>query len=230
MVKLLSLQLFVLQQPELEQAAWVRADTPEEASKRLSSQTGIPVIISNKYEWILFPDNSRHEHNENRPFPHWEYRSTVSGPADLKGMPEFIRVLSKHTPRRQGQIVVGQALTRSTPIDLRSIPATPVADVQVFHSGYRTAYSIAASQMLGYQKNWASIDIGKVALIEFVGEKANYPEAGDIVRVALKGSNDDYFVTGRVVGKFTVVDVVDIRKSNRWSARAKDSLSGQQRG
>lgn len=209
-----SLQLYVLRHPDLEQAAWVRANTSHEASVEFSTQTDIPVIIPNDYGWVPYPEGRRHTKDEERPVPHWEYLQSVQGSSDLKGMPEYIRILSnKRAPKRQGRVSIGKAFTRSTPMGLRSIPRAAVTDARVFHSGYRQAYSIAASEMFGHERDWASVEIGKVALLELADEKVACPRVGDIVKVRLKSDDSDHVVTGKVVGKSILVNVLSIERS-----------------
>jgi hypothetical protein len=221
MDKLPSLQLYALRHPDLEQAAWVRARTgeaskTEEAPIALSSETGIPVIISNDYEWVLYSEGQGHRCNDNdeRPLPHWEYLLTVRGPADLRGMPEYIRALGEHrAPQRPGQAKVGRAFTRSTPLELRSIPTAPVAPlVQVFHSGYPKLYNTDAREILGYKRDFDSVGIGKVALL-VLQEGVECPAVGDIVKARLKGDGSDHIVTGKVAHISIVVHVFSIEKS-----------------
>jgi hypothetical protein len=215
MPALSSLYVYVLRHPDVEQAAWVRAIGLVEASTTFSSQTNMPVILSNDYGWVLFPQGRQHSKDEERPLPHWEYLLSVRGWADIKGMPEYIRALSEHrAPRRQGQAIIGRGFARSTSLRLRSIPAAAVVgSVKVFHSGYREAYPITASQMSGFQGDLGTIDIGKTALLELhVDERGESLRVGDIVKTRLKGNGSDYFVTGKVVGRPIVIDVVSIEE------------------
>jgi hypothetical protein len=208
-----SLQLYILQHPDRKQAAWVRASTPSKASTEFSNKTDIPIIVQNDHGWVLFPEGRQHTNDEKQPVPHWEYLETIRGQADLRGFPDYIRSLGeKRAPRGHGQVIIGRAFTRPAPTDSRSIPEAAVTDTQVFHSGYPRSYSIAANEMFGYRQDWASVEIGKVAVLELADENAESPQAGDIVKVNLRGSESDHIVTGKVVGKSLLVYVVIIEK------------------
>jgi len=214
-----SLQLYVLQHPDIEQAAWVRASTLVEASTKFSNRTDIPVIVPNDHGWVPYPEGRQHTNDEERPTPHWEYRVSIYGLADLRGLPGYIRALgAKRAPRRQGQVGIGPAFPRSTPLGLRSIPASGVADsVKVYHSGYIDPYPIVASQVAGINRKLEPITLGEAAFLDSIEEERAYPSPpprkGDIVKARLKSADDDYFVTGAVVRKLILINVVSIEKS-----------------
>ena len=69
--------------------------------------------------------------------------------------------------------------------------------------------------MFGYRQDWASVEIGKVAVLELADENAESPEAGDIVKVNLRGSESDHIVTGKVVGKSSLCMWSSLRNNDR---------------
>jgi len=211
MIKLASLHVYSLWHPEVEQGAWVRADSLAEASTELFGETQIPIVVTQQPGWALLPEWRPHADSEERPVPHWEYLHPVRGPAELRGLPQCIRVLAEHRgPRRHGQVKLGPQISRPAPLPLRSIPPASVpGPVQVFHSGYRLPYDIGARQMWGYEGNFNSIEIGRTALLE-LEETKGYPTIGDVVRIRAKGNGSDQIVTGRVVRKSLILDIVAI--------------------
>lgn len=209
-------QVFRLHDTHIEQAAWVRSETIRESAMALCNKTDIPVVVPNDYGWVPFPDDRQVEDQIERPLPRWEFLMTAHGPADLKSMPEHVQDLAQHLPRKEGDVRFGVAIPRTVPVSLHSVPATIlVGNPQVFHSGYREPYSIKASHLTGFLNDQNLIVSGKMALLELVPEeKAEDLEAGDMVRVRIKSSQDGKYITidGQVVRKcvmFTVVTITE---------------------
>lgn len=206
-----SLHVYALRHPELEQAAWVRAATLREASIEFSRQADIPVVVPNDYGWVPFPEDRQRSDSQERPLPRWEWLLAVHGPADIRGMPEYLRALAeRRPPRRPGQAKLGREFPRSTPVELRSIPYGSVpGPVQVFHSGYRDPYDLDATGIWGYHGDFDLVEIGKPALLDLF--QANmYPATGDVVRVRAKGNGSDHMVIGMVTGMSLVLQIVAI--------------------
>jgi hypothetical protein len=213
----MTLQVYVLHDPHVEQAAWVRSNTACEAAMALCKKTDIPVVISNDYGWVPFPEDKQVDVQIERPLPRWEFSIAVRGPADLKSMPEHVRDLIQHVPRKIGGVRIGAAFPCTAPLSLPSIPATiVVGNPQVFHSGYREPYSIKAIQLLGFPNEQSSIVSGKPALLELAPEElAESLEAGDMVKVRMKSSQAGKYITidGQVVRKCVMLNVIDIESA-----------------
>ena len=211
-----SLQLFVLRHPDLEQAAWVRATTSLEASRALCNVTDIPVITPNDYGWVSSPDEKQHTDAEERPLPHWEYLTSVNGRADLKGLPKYLRALQdRAVPRDKGQVVFGKVFRRTTPLDLRSLPVASIAGKpEVYHSGYPEPYRIVAAELTSHHNGSSTpISTGKAAILALSAEEgAQRLESGDIIRIRVKGEEDDYIVIGQVACKAVLLNILDIRQ------------------
>lgn len=211
-----TLQLYVLRHPEVEQAAWVRANTLREACTTLSNHTGIPVVIPNDYGWVLFPEEKQYYTDDQfPPLPHWEFLAYMGGPADLKCMPEHIRALREKgvgVPWRSGKATLGRKFVRSTPLNLRSVPAPAIVrQAEVCHSGYRHLYRISADQLLDFPRDMGSITIGKIALLELEAtEEARSLEVGDTVRMQLTSNQDDVVVIGQIARKAVIMNVMAI--------------------
>ena len=218
MAQPLSLQLYVLRHSEVEQAAWVRANTLTDATAALFDKSRISIVVSNDYGWVLFPDERQFTDKKKRPLPHWEFLAYMRGPADLKCIPKYIKVLTeKRAPRRYGKVVIGREFARTTPLDLRSMPVRPVIGrPQVCHSGYREPYTIRARQLLGPIKNPDAITIGKTALLELMPEEeARHVEAGDTIRIGMKREQDDHYlwIVGQITHKSVLLNILAIETS-----------------
>jgi hypothetical protein len=217
----MNLQVYVLSDHDVEQAAWVRSSTLRESATALANKTHVPVVISDDYGWVLFPEERQFSDDQEKPSPSWEFVTHVRGPADLKCMPEYIQSLrEKCAPQRPGRVVTGRRFARSTPLALRRIPATTVVgNAEVCHSGYRKPYPIKVIELLGYPKNPDLMVVGNTALLELAPEEEAHLEFGDVLRVRLKTEKDgDIWVIGRMTRKCVVLNIAAIESTELCSS------------
>jgi hypothetical protein len=215
------LQIFVFEHPNVQKAAWVRADTIAEAAPILFAKTGIPVVVQNDYGWVLFnPGQRQYDRGEERPLPRWELMTGVSGPADLKSMPEYIKALRNlGSPRRQGELRIGEEYPRSSPIELRQIPASAIIGARLCRSGLREPWDISAEQIMGFAERDASPVEKMGAALVVLGQNQEATEVGsgmplfrtgDVMRLVVKDNGGDRIVSAQVVRLAMIVRVVDI--------------------
>lgn len=214
-------QVFVFEHPDIQKAAWVRADTIVEAAPILFAKTGIPVVVQNDYGWVLFnPEQRQYGRGEERPLPRWEFMTGVSGPADLKGMPEYVETLRNlRSPRKQGELRIGEEYPRSSPVELRQIPASAITNTRLSRSGFRKPWNIGADQIMGFAERGASpVEKMGTALVVLdqnqeateSGSKMRLFQIGDRMRLIAKDDREDRIVFAQVVRLAMIVRVVDI--------------------
>jgi hypothetical protein len=215
------LQIFVFEHPNVQKAAWVRADTIVEAAPILFAGTGIPVVVQNDYGWVLFnPEQRQHRRGEKRPLSRWEFMTGVSGPADLKGMPEYVEALRNlRCPRKQGELRIGEEYPRSSLIELRQIPASAIIETRLNRSGLREPWNIRADQIMGFAERDASpVEKMGTALVVLsenqeateIGSRMPLFQTGDMVHLIAKDNGEDKIVFAQVVRLAVIVRVVDI--------------------
>jgi len=219
MTKEKTLLLYLLRDPGFEQAALVRANTLPEASMALYNRTKILVVVMNDYGWVPFPENRQHSNEEKCPVPYWEFAMYVRGPSELKCLERSIQLLSeRRAPQGLGKVSLGPQLARSTPLTLRSIRGIQVVgEVQVSHFGYNAPYFIDGIQLVDALEDPASITIGKNILLKVEAEGGvQHVRVGDNIKVRVKSTDDDYFVTGAVVASSIIINVIGIEESNTY--------------
>lgn len=217
-------QLFVLCDPEISQAAWVRANSIEEAAPILYRETSIPVVVEHPYGWVEFmPDPRRHRKQEDRPRQRWEFRTNVGGPADLRGMPDYIQDLQRRIPRKPGEVRITDERPRSSPCDCRIIPAGSVISLSHHSSvpNYRPEWACQARVGVGRaivgidEINERPVEEGELALVTFEPE-AELPRVDDRLRIMVKGDNHDHFVFVKVLELAVTVEVLEIQGCGAW--------------
>lgn len=208
-----SLHLFLLRDSEHKQASWVRANTIAEASSVLIETTQIPVVVLNDYGWTLLPSRDQYADCDERPLPHWEFSTSVRGPADLKCMPGYIRALARSSaPRRSGQVKIGPQELSSSPLDPHSLTAPMIiGPIAVCHSGWKQPYAVDAEMLAGFNEmELLPISIGKQSLLILVPEEEANLEVLDTVQVRLEQDDGCYLVTGQVVRNAVLVRIITI--------------------
>lgn len=216
------LQVFVFEHPNVQKAAWVRANTSVEAAPILFAKTEeIPVVVQNDYGWVLFdPEQSQHGRGEKRPLPRWEFMTGVGGPADLRGMPEYVEALRNlRSPRKHGEVRIGEEYPRSSPIELRQIPASMITNTRLSRSGLREPWNIGADDIMGFAERGASpvekmgtalVVLGQNQEATEVGSRMPLFQTGDVMRLIVKDNGGDRIISAQVVRLAMIVRVVDI--------------------
>jgi hypothetical protein len=209
-------QLFVLRDPEVRQAAWVRTDSIEEAALNLYRETSTPVVVEqHRYGWVEFTsDVTRHKKSEDRPLRHWEFLDTVGGPADLIGMPDYIEDLRERVPRKPGQVQIADERPR-LPRDRSSIPMGSVILCKDYSNGTYYAEMKCLTVVGVDEIDDRPIKVGELARVDLV-EVSKPPKVDDRLRMVVKGEDCDHVVFAKVLDLAVIVAVLEIQEGVRW--------------
>jgi len=218
-------QVFVFEHPDIQKAAWVRADSIAAAALVLFAKTGIPVVVQNDYGWVLYDSEqsqygSQRGRGEKRPLPRWEFMTGVGGPADLKGMPEYVEALCNlGSPRKYGELRIGEKYPRSSPIELRQIPASMITNARLNRSGFRNALNIRVEDIMGFaERGTDPVDMMGTALVVLdqnqeatqMGCRTRSFQIGDRMRLIAKDNGEDRIVFAQIVRLAVIVRVIGI--------------------